>query len=242
MAMTRGQMFVRGGLTLVVAVAMASVALGGTAGAGTMPTQSVLRSANAAIAAQHGVHVVFVADSGASSARENLVADAGRTGGSESVAEGKATLSVRVNGSFAYVKGSPSGLTSLFGLSSKQAKTLGGNWESWKAGTRGYGNLKADVTLSAVKALLPKVAGTKASIGTVDGSKSYALKWTDAATSSHPTLSNSLTLSASFLPARETTTASDGAKLTTTLSRWGERVQVTTPPAASIRSSSSVQG
>jgi hypothetical protein len=55
-------------------------------------------------------------------------------------------------------------------------------------------------------------------------------------------LSNNLTLSASFLPARETTTASNGAKLTTTLSRWGERVQVATPPADSTRSSHSVGG
>lgn len=245
--MRRGQSFVRHALTLVVMVvmvvmvAMASVALGGRADAGTLSAQSVLRSAKAAVAAQHGVHVVFVANS--SSVRENLVAEVGSTGGSESLAEGKATLSVRVNASFGYLKGSPSGLTSLFGLSSKQAKILGGKWESWKAGTNGYADLKADVTLAAVKALLPKPAGTKVSIGKFDGSKSYVLKWTKAATGSQPALSNSLTLSAaSFLPDRETTTASDGAKLTTNLSRWGERVQIATPPADSIRSSRSVDG
>jgi hypothetical protein len=241
--MRRGQSFVRHALALVVVVAVASVALGGRADAGTMSAQSVLRSAKAAIAAQHGVHVVFVANSGASSVRENLVADAGSTGGSESLAEGKATLSVRVNDSFGYLKGSQSGLTSLFGLTSKQAKILGSKWESWKVGTNGYASLKADVTLAAVKALLPKSAGTKVSIGKFDGSKSYVLKWTKAATGSQPALSNSLTLSAaSFLPARETTTASDGAKLTTNLSRWGERVQIATPLADSTRSSHSVEG
>jgi hypothetical protein len=238
--MTRGPSFVRRALTLVSVVMLASIALGGQAGASTMSTQSVLGSAKAAIAGQHGVHVVFVASSGAT-VRESLVADVGTIGGSESVAEGKATLTVRVNSSFGYVKGSQSGLTGLFGLSSKQAKALGGDWESWKAGTSQYANLKADVTLAGVKALLPKAAGTKVSTGTVDGSKSYVLKWTKAASGSQPALSNSLTVAAaSFLPARETTTASGGVKLTTSLSRWGERVPTTAPPADSIRSSRSV--
>jgi hypothetical protein len=238
--MRRSPSFVRGAMMLVVAAGLASVALGGRADAGTMTTQSVLRSAKAAIAAQHGVHVVFVANSGASSVRENIVADAGSSGGSESVAEGKATLTVRVNASSGYVKGSQSGLTTLLGLSSKQAKALGSEWESWKAGTSRYASLKADVTLAAVKALLPKLAGTKLSVGKVNGSKVYVLKWSSAATSSQPTLSNSLTVSAaSFLPARETTTAS-GGKLTTSLSRWGERAQVTAPAAEVTRTASSV--
>jgi len=228
---------VRHVLALVVAVVLAPVALGGRADAATMTTQSVVRSAKAAVAGQRGVHVVFVADSGAS-IRENIVADVGSTGGSESVSEGKATLTVRVNASSGYVKGSQSGLTTLFGLSTKQARTIGGEWESWKVGTSQYANLRADVTLAAVKALLPKVAGTKVSVVKVNGSKSYVLKWTAAASGSQPALSNDLTVSAgSFLPARETTTASGGVKLTTSLSRWGERVQVAIPPAVSTRSS-----
>jgi hypothetical protein len=238
--MTRSPSFVRHALTLVSVVVLASVALAGRAGAATASTQSILGSTKAAVGGQRGVHVAFVASSGAT-VRENLVADVGSTGGSESVAEGKATLTVRVNSSFGYVKGSQTGLTGLFGLSAKQAKALGTNWESWKPGTTQYTNLKADVTLAAVKELLPKAAGTKVSTGTVNGSKSYILKWKTAASGSQPALSNSLTVAAaSFLPARETTTASGGVKLTTTLSRWGERVATTAPPADSIRSSRSL--
>jgi hypothetical protein len=241
--MQRGPSFVRVALTLVVAALAASVVLGGRAGAATMTTQSVVRSATAAIAGQRGVHVVFAANSGASSLREDIVADAGSMTGSESVSEGDATLTVRVTPSSGYVKGSRSGLTSLFGLSTKQASALGRQWESWKVGTSRYASLKADVTLTAVKALLPKPAGTRLSTRTVNGSKTYVLQWTTAATRSQPKLANSLTVWAtSFLPARETTTASDGGKLTTTLSRWSERVQVSAPPVDSTQTSVSVGG
>ena len=233
--------FVRYALTLVLIALLASLALEGQASAGAVTTQSVLKLAKSAIAAQSGVHVVFVADFKPSSVRENLVADVGGTGGSESVTEGKEVLVVRVDSSFGYVRGSQSGLTTLFGLSSKQAKALGTRWESWKVGTNQYVNLKADVTLAAVKALLPKSVGTKLSTEIVNGSKSYVLKWTAAASGSQPALANMLTLSAgTFLPTRATTTASSGVKLTTNLSRWGERVQVSAPPAGSIRTSSSI--
>ena len=236
----QSSLVVRYVLTLVLIVLLASLALDGQASAGTVTTHSVLKRAKSAIAAQSGVHVVFVADL-KRSVRENLVADVGATGGSESVTEGKEVLAVRVDSSFGYVRGSQSGLTMLFGLSSKQAKALGTKWESWRAGTNQYANLKADVTLVAVKALLPKSVSTKLSTEIVNGSKSYVLKWTAAASGSQPALANMLTLSAgTFLPTRATTTASSGVKLTTNLSRWGERVQVSAPPAGSIRTSSSI--
>ena len=68
---------------------------------------------------------------------------------------------------------------------------------SWKAGTSQYANLKADVTFAAVTALLPRAKGTRLSTGLTNGANVYVLKWTAAASSSTPMLSNTLTVSAS---------------------------------------------
>ncbi|MGO9029666.1 MAG: hypothetical protein ACLQOZ_13670 [Acidimicrobiales bacterium] len=209
-----------------------------------MTTASVLKAAKTAIAEQTGVHVVFDANSSSSSTHEKLIADVGATTGTENVSEGKSVLAVRVNPAFAYVSGNQSGLAALFGLSAKDAKKLGADWESWKSGTAQYANLKADVTFAAVTALLPTPKGTKLSTDISNGTRFYVLKWTTAGTSSEPELSNTLTLSTggAILPTEETTTAPGGAKLTTVLSDWGEQVVVATPPVASTVASAQVAG
>jgi hypothetical protein len=232
-------------LLLLLAGAMAVVALSTSAArpafAGTVSLSSILAAAKAAIAQQTSVHVVFVANSGGSSSiNEKIVADVGTTGGVETIVEDTADLAVRVTPAFAYVSGNASGLTTLFGLSSAGAKKLGRHWESWKAGTKQYSNLRSDLRMSSVEALLPKSKGTKLSSGT----GIYVLKWTTAATSSIPKLANTLTVSAAGtdLPITKSATASGGAKITTTLSKWGEQVAVSAPPASSTMASSKLGG
>jgi hypothetical protein len=209
--------------------------LGGTADAGTVTSGSVLTSTNAAIAQQTGVHVVFRANRASAGTTEKIVADVGVTSGQETVSEGPSHLAVRVTPGFAYVRGDTSGLTTIFGLTSAAAKKVGSDWVSWKAGTSQYANLKADVTFAAVTALLPRAKGTRLSTGLTNGANVYVLKWTVAASSSTPTLSNTLTVSASghSLPVEQISTASGGTKATTLLSGWGELVPANVPPAAS---------
>jgi hypothetical protein len=236
------------GLVRPLAPAMVAVVLwgvlGATASAGVETTGSLLKGAKAAIAAQEGVHVTFVARSSSTSKTEKILADVGRTSGAETISVGPAHLAVRVTPTSGYVSGSASGLTTLFGLSSAEAKKVGEDWVSWKTGTSQYSDLKADVTMTSVTALLPKASGTVLSTEVTDGAPLFVLGWTIPATRSTPRLSNRLTISAAgtALPVEVTSTASDGTKATTTLSKWGEQVLVSAPPIASTIASSKITG
>ena len=204
---------------------------------------SVLKTAGSAVAAQSSAHVVFAAVSHSSSLREKIVADVSTKGGTETLTEGAEVLDVRATQTGAYIHGSSSGLTSLFGLTAAQAKTLGTKWEFWKPGTKQYANLKSDVTAKSLQSLFPKAKGTKVRTETGGGTSRYVLKWTSAATSTTPKLSNTLTISTDAnLPVTETSTDAAGVKVTTTISKWGEPVVVHIPPLASTIASSKVTG
>jgi hypothetical protein len=215
-----------------------------TAYAGAITVGSVLKTAKAAIDEQSGAHVVSVASSSSSSDTEKVVADVGASIGSEAISQGKADLAVKVTRTYSYISGNSSGLTSIFGLTSAEAKKVGADWISWKSGTAQYSDLKADVTISSVAQVVPKTKGTKLSTDVTKHGKLYVLKWTTAATSSIPKLSNTLTVMAegTALPVEETSTASGGSKVTTTFSMWGEDVLVSAPPATSTIAASKVTG
>jgi hypothetical protein len=231
-------------LALGMTVLVISITFSATAYAGVVTTGSVLKTTKAAIAQQPGVHVAINASSGSTSTTEQIIADVGATSGAETVIEGKAVLAVRVTPTEGYISGNLSGLTKIFGLSSADAKKVGIDWVSWKAGTSQYSHLKSGLTISAVTALLPKAKGTKLSTDFTNGAELYILKWTTAATSSTPKLSITLTVSAvgAALPVEQTVTASGGTEETTTLSMWGEHVLVRTPPVASTIVSSKITG
>jgi hypothetical protein len=244
-------------LILGLTVLVASTVFGAPADAGTVTARSVftnsggglttvssvLKSAGSAVAAQSSAHVAFAAKSNTSSVKEKIVADVGTSVGIETITEGDAVLEVRVTQSGAYIHGSSTGLTSLFGLSAAQAKTLGTKWEFWKPGSKQYTNLKSDVTAKSLKSLLPKAKGTKVTTETSSGTSHYVLKWTSAATSTTPKLANTLNISVSAnLPLVETSSDAAGVKVTTTISKWGEPVVVHDPSAGSRMASSDVTG
>jgi hypothetical protein len=219
--------------------------LGTTAWAGVVVTpSSVISNAELGIAKQASVHVVFVAHAGSPVKTETIVADVGRASGTETATEGKAALVIRVSPSYAFVSGNSSGLTTIFDMSAADAKKVGKKWVSWKAGTSQYANLKSDVTMSSVRALLPKAKGTKVTTMVSNGGTFYVLKWKIAATSSIPGVTNTLTVSsgAATLPVDEVALVSNGSKATTTLSGWGERLVVAIPPSAATVPSSKITG
>jgi hypothetical protein len=221
-----------------------SAFIGTTAWAGAVTASSVIRTTKSAIAKQTSVHVIFIAHSSSQAKTEKIVADVGRTSGTESIVEGKATLVIRLSATEAYVSGDSSGLTALFGMSSTDAKKVGTDWETWKAGTSQYASLKSDLTMSTVTALLPNAKGTKLS-RVVTGTTTYhVLKWTIPATTSLPKVTNTLNVStgALALPVSETAIISGGTKVTTTLSSWGEQVVVVIPPRAVTIASSKIKG
>jgi hypothetical protein len=223
------------GLTLLVT-------WGATANATGVTVSSVLKTTKVAIDEQTAAHVVFTAK--ASSATEKIVADVGTTSGEETASEGTSLVKIRVTPTFAYLSGNQSGLTTIYGMSSADAKKVGADWETWKSGTKGYSNLKSDVTMASVDSLLPKAKGTKLTTDNTKGTTLYVLKWTTAATSSIPKLTNTLTVSAQGmnLPVTETSAASDGTKATTKLSRWGVSPVVNAPALTSTIASAKVSG
>jgi hypothetical protein len=223
-------------------VALALVA--GPASAAPTTVTAVLKVAKTAIGTQSSVHVDFAATSKKRKITERITADVGSSGGSEVVAEGKGTLSIKVTPTAGYVSGNSTGLTQLYGLTAAQAKKIGSHWVTFKSSTSQYTTLKSDVTFSSVLALLPKPKGTTVKTHTANGTTQYVLSWTTAASSSNPKLSNSLTVAAggTNLPVQETETDGSGVKVTTTLSKWGESVQVGAPAPASTIDSSQITG
>ncbi|MGH8988995.1 MAG: hypothetical protein ACRDXC_10455 [Acidimicrobiales bacterium] len=228
-------------LALGAAAMAVSGAFATVAAAGTPSTSSVIKSAKAAMAKQLGARVVSVASSKSSSTKERDTTDFGISTGEETISAGDADLSIRVTSTDAYVSGSSSGLTTIFGVTATDAKKIGNDWVFWKAGTSQYSDLEKGVIVRSLTSVLPKVKGTRRSTHTTHGAKLYALKWTSAATSSQPKLSITLTVSArSHLPVALTSTSSAGTKETTTFSHWGEHTVVSAPLAGSTMPSSKI--
>ena len=214
------------------------------AGARAPTAGSVLTAAKSAIGKQTSVHLVVTSSSGTGSAEENLRADLGNTSGIETISEGTEKVVIKVTPTYAYLSGDSSGLTKIFGLTSAEAKQLGSDWLTLKAGTSQYKALATSVTVSSVGSVLPPAKGTQLYAPAPPAKKFYTLKWSTAATSSEPALASSLTLSAhgATLPVLETTTAVGAGKQTVALSKWGEHILVRAPPAGSTIPLSKVAG
>jgi len=228
----------------LAALTLPLAALGTPASAATTTAASVLKEAKAAIGTQPSAHLEFDAGSSSSSSTEKIVADVGTNQGTETVTDGSAVLHVIATPSGSYISGSPTGLTSLFGMTSAEATKVGTRWETWKKGTTQYKNLISVVSVHSLESLLPKSKGTKLA---TQGSN-YVLTWVSPATSSAsgstPKLNNTLTIEAkgTTLPVAETSTDASGEKVSTTISKWGEAVAVQAPPASSTVAASKING
>jgi hypothetical protein len=235
----RRVLFVSLGATALVM----STALGVAASAPTT-TSSVLKAAKAAISKQTGVHVVESFKSGSTSGL--MIADLGTKSGEETLedtfSEGKAIVSYKLTPTHAYISGNSSGLTTISAFTAAQAKKAGKDWISVKAGTSAYATAKSGVTISSQAVLLPAANGTTLSTAVTDGVHLYVLKWTTAATSSMPKVSNTMTISAvgATLPVELIMTTASSGSSTTKFSKWGEQVAVSAPPVASTISFSKV--
>jgi hypothetical protein len=225
-----------------MATAVLSFALYPTASAVDATTSSVLVKAKAAILKRTAVHLELTKTS-ASSTTETIISDSGTKVGTQTITAGKATAAIRVGATYAYVSGNSSGLTTILGLSSAEAKKVGKNWISLKAGTTPYADFKSDVTVSSVTEELPTAKGTKLSTAVIKSAKVFVLTWTTAGTSSTPKVSNTLTVSAvgATLPIEEVATTSS-SKETIRYSKWDERVSVSAPPAGSTVTYSKIFG
>ena len=107
-------------------------------GAGISTTRSVLTAAKRDIGKQTSVHLVVTSSSRSTSVEEHIKADLGTVSGIETISEGSETVVLKVTPSYGYLSGDSSGLTKIFGMTSAQAKEVGKDWVSVKAGTSQY--------------------------------------------------------------------------------------------------------
>ncbi len=191
---------------------------------------SVLTAVRANMAAERGVHIVVTSRS--ATAQDSVVADLGRTSGSETFTSGKATVSIVVTPHYAYLRGNAAGLMTLVGLTSSQQKKVGSKAISMKAGTSPYASFKSNLTVGAFTAFLPTQKDVRLSR---DKFGAYVLSWTTKATKTTTRTTSVLTMSSGKkpLPLREVVTSSSGSG-STNFSKWGESVATSVPSARSL--------
>lgn len=194
-------------------------------------TKSVLKATQKAMSTVTGVHIYVYSKTGTDSSV--VTVDIGATYGQESIVSGKSHVKIIVTPLDAYLSGSPTGLTTIMGLTAAQAKKVGTRSVVMKEGTAPYTSFQGNLTTGVLASILPASKGTKFKVGGGAHSKDYQLSWNTAATASAGATKSVLTISsgALTLPVKEVITGSTGGG-TTTFSDWNERVTEPTPPAA----------
>lgn len=191
-------------------------------------TKSVLAAAKVALANETGVHVKVTTISG--KVDSSVIADIGKTSGSETYVSGDETFTITVTPTYAYLSGSKTGLTTLMGLTAAEQKKVGSASISMKKGSTPYSTFESNLTSGAFAGLLPPAKGTTLLSKRDKATDGYQLSWTEAATSSTPKSKSVMTISSgkSALPLKESVNTSS-SKSKTTFSKWGEEVKVEVP-------------
>jgi len=189
---------------------------------------TVLAAAKVSLAKENGVHVKVKTLTG--SVVSSVIADIGRTSGTETYVSGKESFTITVTPTYAYLSGSATGLTTLMGLTSTEQKKVGTASISMKKGTAQYTTFQSNLTSGAFAQLLPVAKGTKLLSIRDKSTNGYDLKWTTKATSATPSSTSVLTISSGnkTLPLKEAVSTSVGSSRTT-FTNWGESVKVTVP-------------
>lgn len=198
------------------------------------PQGTLLAAAKAAVAAQSSVHLRLT-ETAASGHRELTIEGVFGTSTATETIRGTGTRAeLRLTRSDAYLSGSPSGLTSVYGISPADAAKVGTRWVDISRGTREYTDLAHEDTLSAVTAatLPASTATTSIATRTSGGTLVYQLTWTAPRTTGSGTIHYTLELAATGSPLPLTETSrTGGVTQTTTFSHWDEPIDVHPPTA-----------
>ncbi|MHB8379383.1 MAG: hypothetical protein ACYDB2_05625 [Acidimicrobiales bacterium] len=197
---------------------------------GSRPTvASILKAAKVAIVKQSGVHVTVATVSGKTDS--SVVADIGKTSGTETYVSGNESFTITVTPTYAYLSGSQKGLTTLMGLTAAEQKKIGKLSMVMKKGTSYYTTFKTNLTSGTTFAsLLPATKGTTLLTARDKKTHGYQLKWSAKATSTQPKTTTVMTFSSgnTTLPLKDAVSTPTGQS-ETTFSKWGERVSVKVP-------------
>jgi len=198
--------------------------------AGSNPSvSSILNAAKVAIVKQNGVHVTVATVSG--KVDSSVIADIGKTDGTETYASGNERFTITVTPTYAYLSGSQKGLTTLMGLTAAEQKKIGTQSMAMKKGTSYYTTFKSNLTSGTTFAsLLPAAKGTTLLSHRDKKTNGYQLKWSVKATSTQPKTTTIMTFSSgkTTLPLKDAVSTASGTSKTT-FSKWGEKVSVKIP-------------
>lgn len=189
---------------------------------------SVLTAAKAALTREDSVHVKVTTASGTKDS--SVVADIGKTTGTETYTSGKESFTISVTPRFAYLSGTASGLTTLMGLTTAEQKKVGTRAVAMQKGSAPYATFQKNLTSGTFANLLPSIKGTSLLAQRDKATGGYQLKWTTQATASRPKDTTLMVISSggSTLPIREYVTSTVG-KSKTIFTKWGRSFVVKIP-------------
>jgi hypothetical protein len=200
-----------------------------SAGATTTPTAAtVIAAATKSLAKETGVHISVTTDD--DKVLSSVVADIGQSSGYETYTKGGETFTISVTPTFAYLSGSKTGLTTLMGLTTKEATKVGSKAIAIKKGTTQYTTFKTNLTSAAFSQLLPAVKGTTLLAARDKKTGGYQLTWTTAATSTSPKTTSLLVISSgsATVPLNESVSTSSGESHTS-FTKWDKSFKVKVP-------------
>jgi co-chaperonin GroES (HSP10) len=201
-----------------------------SAQAATTPTAAtVIAAATKSLAKETGVHIAVATDD--NKVLSTVVADIGKSSGYETYKKGGETFTISVTPTYAYLSGSKTGLTTLMGLTAKEATTVGSKSIAIKKGSSQYTTFKTNLTSAAFSQLLPAVKGTTLLAKRDKTTGGYQLTWTTAASSTSPKTTSILVVSSSgsaTVPLKESVSTSSG-KSSTTFTKWDKSFTVKVP-------------
>jgi co-chaperonin GroES (HSP10) len=200
-----------------------------SAQAATTPTAAtVIAAATKSLAKETGVHIAVSTED--NKVLSTVVADIGKSSGYETYKKGGETFTISVTPTYAYLSGSKTGLTTLMGLTAKEATKVGSKSIAIKKGSSQYTTFKTNLTSAAFSQLLPAVKGTTLLAKRDKTTGGYQLTWTTAASSTSPKTTSILVVSSgsATVPLKESVSTSSG-KSSTTFTKWDKSFTVKIP-------------
>ncbi|MGC2168939.1 MAG: hypothetical protein WA580_07545 [Acidimicrobiales bacterium] len=215
-------------LVLITGGLAVGPALGAQAATKTPTAASLLALTKTALSTESGVHIVVTTVN--DKVKSSVVADIGTTSGTETYTSGAETFTISVTPTYAYLRGSKTGLVNIMGLSAAQQEKIGTHTLKMKKGTAQYTSFHSNLTAAAYSELLPAVKGTTLLSTRDKTTNGYQLTWTTKATSTAPKTVSVMVVSsgAKSLPIKETVSTADGSSKTT-FTKWGEFVSIKVP-------------
>jgi hypothetical protein len=211
-------------------VSQPATTLGPVVPAGTPPIASVLlEEIRSAIDNSSGVHVAGSSATKSTKVVDNFDDDLGQQTGIEQLSSASARLEIRVTTKRAYLSGNSGGLVQFFGAPQTIAQGGASKWYYVASTSSEYAQFKLGATLKSIdNAYLPARQSVTVSTASLDGTKTFALKWKQTPDKAGLNVTLYVRASGPPLLIREVGQSSAVSQVVN-FSNWGEKIVVPTP-------------